>query len=211
MKPGLFNPEMVRAILEDRKTVTRRVVKPQPVESPALKMCPDDVWRLEWWNINEFHSIKVPICIGDILYVRETWCINNITPHDPEWNYKADYDCLVKPYCNWKWHPSIHMPREAARIFLRATDVKVQRVQDITDAEARKEGCKDRDDFHRVWNNCYSKPQPVKIKGIIDHYESYPWEDIRETRTYRGKPWYVIGNPWTWGIEFERCEKPEGD
>ena len=155
------------------------------------------------------------------------------------------------------------MPREAARIFLRVTDVRVERLQDITVGGILSEGidveippiCRqsmnpdspsdrqraqwekmsdtkreeyinnrarhtyigwcdyaDRlfNAFARLWNNCYAKPMPVKVKGVVHHYESYPWEDIQETRTYRGKPWYVIGNQWVWVIEFERCEKPEG-
>lgn len=123
------------------------------------------------------------------------------------------------------------MPREAARIFPRVTDVKVQHVQDITEEEARKEGAKKMypytdqitgetvyaysevgtyiAGFMCAWNDYYTKPRPVKVKGVIHHYESYPWEDIQETRTYRGKPWYVIGNPWVWGIAFERISKEE--
>ena len=130
-----------------------------------------------------------------------------------------------------KWRPSIHMPREAARIFLRVTDVKAQRVQDITEEEARKEGVKKMypytnpetgetvyaysEDgtyiagFACVWNDCYAKPRPVKGKGVIHHYESYPWEDIQETRIYRGKPWYIVGNPWVWAIEFEQIKTEE--
>lgn len=107
-----------------------------------------------------------------------------------------------------RWRPSIHMPKEAARLFGRVTGLKAQRVQDITDEEARREGCADRADFRRVWNGCYAKPRPVKGEdGEIDHYESWPWEDIRETRTHKGKPWHVIGNPWVWVIEFERITK----
>ena len=153
------------------------------------------------------------------------------------------------------WRPSIHMPKEAARIFLRVTSLKAQRVQDITVDEILREGIEDieppavckenipfpvgfdqwskerQDDwynstarakyigwsdyadkligkFAHVWNNCYSKPRPVKGEnGEISHYESYPWEDIHENRTYRGKTWYVIGNPYVLGIEFERINK----
>lgn len=234
MKPMIFNTEMTRAILDGRKTVTRRVIKPQPVMYGFLET------HFDW------SKVKLPYRPGDILYVRETWnygycdttdfeCRCNETFFEelepgsmkgsflfPRYFYRTeDLDGIV----GMKWRPSIHMPREAARIFLRVTDIKVQRVQDITDEEAQKEGVKgwmvatDRDwdknpnfviAFRHVWNNCYSKPQSVKTKGVITHYESYPWEDIQETRTYRGKPWYVIGNPWVWIIEFERCEKPEG-
>lgn len=143
--------------------------------------------------------------------------------------YKAT-DLLPGGY---KWRPSIHMPREAARIFLRVTDVRVERLQSITELDIlEKEGVTVdfpqpkpsyaslayaetrlkpavRKAFADLWNACYSKPHPVKTKGVITHYESYSWEDIQETRTYRGKPWYVIGNPWVWIIEFERISREE--
>lgn len=94
----------------------------------------------------------------------------------------------------------------------RVTGLKARRVQDITEKEARREGCAGRADFHRVWNDCYAKPHPVKGEdGEIDHYESYFWEDIQETRTYKEKPWYVIGNPWVWVIEFQRITKEEAE
>ena len=154
-------------------------------------------------------NIKIPFSVGQILYVRETWAAWSRTIGTiPRILYKADRYTDAEKI---KWRPSIHMPLEAARIFLRLTNVKVQRVQDITDEDARKEGCKNREDFHRVWNDCFANPRPVKIKGVITHYESYPWEDIHETRTFCGKPWHVIGNPWVFAYEFERCERPKED
>lgn len=213
--PAPAADDMVRAILDGRKTVTRRAVKFRHGFNPYWSgYVPDGVVL---YGSNNVPAAKAPYRPGDILYVRETW----VRSMAGTYLYRATDTPLILD----GWCPSIHMPREAARIFLRVTDIKVQRVQDITDEEAQKEGVKgwmvatDRDwdknpnfviAFRHVWNNCYSKPQPVKTKGVITHYESYPWEDIQETRTYRGKPWYVIGNPWTWVIEFERCEKPEG-
>ena len=95
MKSIRFPPptadEEIRAILAGRKTVTRRVVKPQPTEQPAKKMCRDDVWRLEWWDVNEFHSIKIPYRPGDILYVRETFFEHGGLRH---W-YRQDYVRLL--------------------------------------------------------------------------------------------------------------------
>lgn len=218
MKPILFNTEMVRGLLNGTKTVTRRVIKePWYIED-------EDVSRVSGYAMHRgydyTHGMPYPDSIyhpGDILYVRETWARSMAGTY----LYRATDTPLILD----GWRPSIHKPREAARIFLRVTDIKVQRVQDITNEEAQKEGVKgwmvatDRDwdknpnfviAFRHVWNNCYSKPQPVKTKGVITHYESYPWEDIQETRTYRGKPWYIIGNPWTWGIEFERISREEG-
>jgi len=205
----------VRAILNGRKTVTRRVVKPQP-----------NMFTLR-------DGMKMPYRPGDILYVREMWRVQSARRFDADariefkaggkmvkiqfpgcddqYHNRREYDAFVARWADDRWHPSIHMPFEAARIFLRVTNVEVQHVQDITDEEARKEGYKDREDFHRAWNNCYAGPRPVKVKGIIDHYESYPWENIRETRTYRGRPWQVIGNPWVFLNEFEQREKPKED
>lgn len=157
---------------------------------------------------------KPPYRPGDILYVRETWAIcADLFGEFPDYIYRADIpqsDLDEAKRKRFRWRPSIHMPCEAARIFLRVTDVRVERVQDITDEDARREGCSDREDYHRVWNSCYAKPRPVKSgNGKIAYYESFPWENIHETRTYRGKPWYVVGNPWVWGIEFERISKEE--
>lgn len=260
IKPILFSTEMVRGLLSDTKTTTRRVVKPHPAERPGLKMCQDDVWRLEWWNVNEFHSIKVPICIDDILYVRETFRIDYLSnvPGSGRIHYKADdtyadfsfsparYEMMRRAQSKPGWRPNENMPREATRIFLRVMGVRAERLQDSffkhgsTIFSLLREGvnigeqCREcidiygspcciddesecgilddvRSMFADLWNRCYAAPRPVKGKdGAIDHYESYPWEDVQETRTYKGKPWYVIGNPWIWVIVFERCERPKG-
>lgn len=152
MKPILFNTEMVRAILEGRKTVTRRVVKPQPVcYGPNITFDPHDDFFLSkeknWLRCrvcghdpeysrsesNIAHHWVPPYRPGDILYVREAW-----TQDGDVYRYKAGfYDQ------NRKWRPSIHMPREAARIFLRVTDVRVERLQDITPDQIDAEGCKE--------------------------------------------------------------------
>lgn len=240
MKPILFNTDMVRAILDGTKTATRRVVKPQPEITPIQTF--GGSYRISMKG-NVF--VKPPYRPGDILYVRETFKIDYLSniPGSGRIHYKADdtyrdftfsperYEIMRQAQLKPGWRPNENMPREAARIFLRVTGVKVQRVQGITEEEARKEGAKKMypytdpetggtvyaysEDgtyiagFTRVWNNCYAKPRPVKVKGIIDHYESYPWEDIQETRAYRGKPWYVFGNPWVWAIGFERISKEE--
>ncbi len=215
MKPILFNTDMVRAILEGRKTVTRRVVKPQLVECPALKMCNDDIWRIEWWNVNEFHSTKVPYCIGDILYVRETWCVQSARRFDADarimfkaggdmariqfpgggtqYHSRTKYDAFVRKWADDRWHPSVHMPREAARIFLRVTDVRVERLQEITEEQSILEGF----EAYRSDSGYY---EPATL-GFVETWDStikkadralYGWD----------------ANPWVWVIEFERCERP---
>lgn len=218
MKPALFNTEMVRAILDGRKTETRRVVKGYALEHLELDVDGSIIGVYDQFEGRVFPIMNyAPYRPGDILYVRETWAVWN-----GNYEYKADVADGYGPFCTsciedvctgncnsvLKWCPSIHMPREAARIFLRVKDVGVERVQDITDEEARREWCANWRDFRRVWNDCYSKPRPVKGKdGTIHHYESYPWEDVREARMYLGKPWLIIGNPWVWVIEFERITK----
>lgn len=143
VKPILFNTEMVRAILEGRKTVTRRVVKPQPAgdgSAPVPLKTRPGYWN-SWGDDNVYRPPYQP---GDILWVRETWQ----TKRGGGYLYKADtigsFDLFMTPegrVVNYiPWRPSIHMPREAARIFLKVTGVRVERLRDITDQEAEKEG-----------------------------------------------------------------------
>lgn len=136
MKPILFNGEMVKAILDGRKTVTRRLIKPQPGDgvrkSVFVKSGVEDLHGYE---------VKTPYKVGDVLYVRETYQrdpdgFNEFPPED-WWVYQATNEL---PKTCTKWRPSIHMPREAARIFLKVTDVKVEIAQDISEMDAIKEG-----------------------------------------------------------------------
>lgn len=208
MKPILFNTEMVRAILDDRKNVTRRVVKPQPF---AVKQDKNDpCWCGHF--VSESGKVladKPPYHLGEILYVRETWCNVNTKEH-PSYFYKADnnsphdFDGLTP------WRPSIHMPREAARLFLRVTDVRVEKLQSITEMQAEKEGLRYYDDIcqDENWNPTFYDPDsggdPSTVVGFSRLWNS----TIKPTdRALYG--WDA--NPWVWAIEFERCEKPEGE
>lgn len=202
--PILFNTEMVRAILEERKTVTRRVIKRDitnkcDVDTDGTLLCYED----EYGD----HIPPEKLCQyqpGDILYVRETWNhyrINNLVTGKNEegYFYKASPEMkntlpeYVQSHWGVKWCPSIHMPKEAARIWLKVTDVRVERLQDITETEAEKEGFYDdaeycvgntaRGHFLKMWDYTIKKTD-LKMNG-----------------------WEV--NPWVWVIEFERCEKPE--
>ena len=194
VKPILFNTEMVRAILDGRKTVTRRVVKPQPEMALAY------IWgghKARHWGYSPYdeenyakyrYSSKYwtqPCNADDILWVRETWA-----PYSrnlglmPEIHYRADGDNLP----GVKWRPSIHMPKEAARIWLRVTNVRVEQVRDILkdppgpNNQVVREGCRYTCDFIATWENTIKKAD----KGL------YGWD----------------ANPWVWVIAFERCEKP---
>lgn len=205
IKPILFNTEMVRAILDGRKDATRRIVK---------GFIPDDaVWGYTAFTPKGYIScrgtfadgygekfFKLPCEPGDILYVRETWKkAPNGYYYYEDWQRNDIADVT-------KWKPSIHMPKEAARIWLKVTDVRVERLQEITDNECIKEGiypsnCRDCNDifgcdvcpdegydevdkFVEVWNSTIKKSD----------LNRYGWD----------------ANPWVWVISFERCEKPEG-
>jgi len=187
MKPIIFSTPMVQAILEGRKTMTRRVVKPQPKvckevssikrhSNPACKN-----WLAETNNGGTIGivNIKSKYEPGDILWVRETWNQDPIS-----YLYKADYGLIYK-YQTWK--PSIYMPRAAARIFLRVTDVRVERLQDISEADALNEGCDG-----EIAGTISIKP--------IEEYKAL-WDSINGKR---GGAYKWDSNPWVWVIEFER-------
>lgn len=212
IKPILFNTEMVRAILDGRKTCTRRLVKPQPDEKQKfpLGFVTDSTEKKEvgcfGFGTNEcggsIQYVKPPYgyAPGDILYVRETWCALPVNEAGHMrghcvYYYRADGDLRPEGW-RGKWRPSIHMPKEAARIWLKVTDVRVERLQDITIEGIRKEGLEPRFNvkdkfsdgiargrFLELWNSTIKKSD----------LERYGWD----------------ASPWVWVIEFERCEKPE--
>ena len=176
MKPILFNTNMVRAILEGRKTVTRRVVKPQPEGAP-IPVPNEKYWLGRFAGDDKCRAIKSSYRPGDILYVRETFC------RQPSEEYPFVYKASVETPAAWQWCPSIHMPREAARIFLRVTGVRVERLRDITLADALKEDCERPLHFDEVWNSTIKKADRAL----------YGWE----------------ADPWVWVIEFERISREE--
>lgn len=201
IKPILFNTEMVRAILDGRKTCTRRIVRPPYfVDGDENDKRSLITLRTATKNSSLYRQIgqmpypDAPYRMRDILYVRETWCKGL-----ERYIYRADYSDTEKFYrdgkeIEMKWHPSLHMPKEAARIWLKVTDVKVERLQDITADSIRNEGlsslavhCGDMEIALKEWENLWNST--IK-KSDLDRYG-----------------WEV--NPWVWVIEFERCEKPE--
>lgn len=193
MKPILFNTKMVRAILDGRKTQTRRIINPQPT-NPRWN-------NVGWlgWDDGHGYRMKPPCEPGDFLWVRETW--QHVYTYDDSdkaieetgrYVYFAD-DPM--PFTYWvdtdtgehkdqmPWRPSIHMPREAARIFLRVTDVRVERLQDIDDDGVVAEGLEIGAQIDELWNSTLSKSSRAM----------FGWD----------------ANPWVWVIEFERCERPD--
>ena len=143
---------------------------------------------------------------GDILYVRETWCKTDCFGLQDGYIYKANDNAILEHTgFTPKWHPSIHMPREAARIFLRVTDVRVERLQSITEEQARAEGAEpfmmtadvDKPDNEKRWEE--KLPALVSFPGI--------WDSAIKPKDRALYSWEA--NPYVWVIEFERCEKPK--
>lgn len=220
IKPILFNKqistEMVRAILDGRKSCTRRLVKPQPDEKHTfpLGFVTDSTEKKEvgcfGFGINEYGGsiqyAKPPYQPGDILYVRETWMdYAGLTM------YKADCDIYRLDSLNFAgfgWKPSIHMPKEAARIWLKVTDVRVERLQDITPKGAESEGVGNLfyDDIGYGEKN-YGTEVDTEY-GIAKEQFAWLWESTIKKSDLDRYGWDA--NPWVWVIEFERCEKPEG-
>ena len=210
IKPILFNTEMVRAILEGRKSCTRRIVKPQQLIGMLPDKCkngaPEEFLKEKklmfkpYCDMTDTELIKTsynpPYQPGDILYVRETWSEGY---EEGTYIYRAS-DKLAglptfKESSKLIYHPSIHMPKEAARIWLKVTDVRVERLQEITSEQICREGVEveyphvlngeeKRYAFSTLWNSTVKKSD----------LDRYGWN----------------ANPWVWVIEFERCEKPEG-
>ncbi len=186
--PILFGTEMVRTILDGRKTVTRRLVKFLSRKNPNWTGYVKDGLML-YNGRNEPCIKKAPYQPGDILYVRESYSELSFG-----YVYKADGENIDHLGNVIKWHPSIHMPKEAARIWLKVTDVRVERLQDMWASDVSKEGLLFNKPttvdemllaFAKLWNSTIKKSD----------IDSYGWN----------------ANPWVWVIEFERCEKPEGE
>ena len=228
IRPILFSSDMVRAILEGRKTVTRRVIKPQfeiSLEGTECECSHEkgfwDMGGNEWacrqcgYGVIPMRGgswIHAPYGAGDILYVRETWgfnpctrCANACNTPAPD-TYKGAPGCFVYrtdygtteddtfPPSMHKWHPSIHMPKEAARIWLKVTDVRVERLQKITLDQIEKEGIK--------------TEHPHVLNGQEQQYAfSQLWDSTVDKLNIDRYGW--TANPWVWVIEFERCSKPE--
>lgn len=202
IKPILFNPPMVRAIREGRKTQTRRLIKNAPVLYEVGE--PDRITFGTWlgrytarftWNGKAICGFDLPFPYepGDILYVRETWCNVNKPGIEPDYYYFAD-TTYAEDYdpSEWKWRPSIHMPKEAARIFLRVTDASVGRLQEMSEKDARAEGAT------VITNNSGT----MYRRNFIDI-----WEKTLATADIARYGWSA--NPWVWVYKFKSISKEE--
>lgn len=190
MKPILFNTEMVRAILDGRKTQTRRVVKPQP----PVDAVPYYDRVLYWKTPQRGEGVpyaKPTYAPGDILWVRETWRWK--TPsvlEETKYIYRADIHPADET--KQKWRPSIHMPKEGARIFLRVTDVRVERLRDIDENGAIAEG------LYKGWRLCGMGSLALSARQAF----MWLWETITR-KAPAAVSWAC--NPWVWVYTFERC------
>ena len=189
IKPILFNTEMVKAILGGRKTVTRRIISEKVKDNLESRF-----WDCE--RSNKFCKYKV----GDILWVRETF---GNYGDGTQILYKADFPNGAKKYihddkihiCDIpKWRPSIHMPKSASRIFLKVTDVRVEKLNDMSIQDMINEGIST--------NGIITTDGPIKYR-VINRFEEL-WDSTTKEEQYK-----FASNPYVWVIEFERCEKPE--
>ena len=227
IKPILFNTEMVRAILDGRKDATRRIVK---------GFIPDDaVWGYTAFTPKGYIScrgtfadgygekfFKLPCEPGDILYVRETWQYlykldgnEQIIEDKGKYYYAATDTISFNTYVDENglehehvpWKPSIHMPKEAARIWLKVTDVRVERLQEITPKDAENEGVGNLfyEDIGYSEKN-YGTEVDTEY-GIAKEQFAWLWESTIKKSNLNCYGWNA--NPWVWVIKFERCEKPE--
>lgn len=236
IKPILFNTEMVRAILDGRKSCTRRIIKPQWEECPHCKYVhkeyiydklAEDVYCAKC-GYPLVPERRAPYHTDDIMYVRETW-----TEECGKYYYRADYDsdyldqcetlsggypasCRNHPGCDGcmatstriHWLPSIHMPKEAARIWLKVTDVRVERLQEITPKDAENEGVGNLfyEDIGYSEKNYGTEVDPEY--GIAKEQFAWLWESTIKKSDLGCYGWDA--NPWVWVIEFERCEREAG-
>ena len=228
----LFNTEMIRAIMDGRKTQTRRPIRPQPMGRLCYSMAGSnagkwgymtEICRKAWGysgddilqdpTKEELEKRWTPPChTDDLLYVRETWFyeshMEDLTagePDLPSGRYKhryvyyadqPDYPVNVGVGATG-WRPSIHMPKEAARIWLKVTNVSVQRLKEITNEDAIAEGFeadetfKAHERFAMTWNSIYGFTKAVN-----------GWR--------MSSPENWGSNPWVWVISFEQIKREAG-
>lgn len=234
IKPILFNTEMVRAILGERKNCTRRIVKGSIPDDPKwgyTAFTPKGYisCRGIFANVYGETFFRLPYQPGDTLYVRETWQYlyeldgNEQVIEDTGKYYYAATDTI--PFNTYvdkngvghdhaPWRPSIHMPKEAARIWLKVTDVRVDRLQEMKPVDVIKEGA-----YPDCWDClntygesgsqcCYgTEEQCSQCDEVMMEWEKL-WNSTIKKSDLDRYGWNA--NPYVWVIKFERCEKPEG-
>ncbi len=205
-KPILFSTPMVRALLEGRKTHTRRIIKSRH-ESGLFRVgkkndgTVSEITSLDWDErpkddcTNDIHP---KYKVGDVLWVRETWLQVPLTAFGKLFIYRSDFDRTVSG-----WKPSIHMPRRAARIFLEVTGVRVERLQDISEEDAIREGVRLRIGGVPPYESRYQSPDSPNLH----HRAKAAFREIWSGLHIKENGW--SDNPWVWVYEFKQVEKPE--
>lgn len=212
-RPIIFNAEMVRAVLDGRKSQTRRVIKPQPT---FIEMSGRWMWKVPkskqrhncdtvYTGSREWHEYAPDGCCpygvsGDRLWVRETWRVASDWDDTPPCDlpglcmipgYDATYAAEADPLLSGRWRRSLHMPRWASRITLEVVDIRVERVQDISEDDAHAEGININSlDMYMAWRDGFR---------IL-------WKSSNDKR---GFGWAV--NPWVWVVEFKVINAEEVD
>lgn len=237
MQPILFNTKMVQAILDGKKTQTRRKIPERIIDQylaydewaqDVAAGCRMDGISCEVSTEKEFYENRMPYHQGDILYVRETWARGYIETSDKEYSneswweeWSPSFGSYLNSICHYiyraddyeewlgiKWKPSIHMPKEAARIFLRVKDVRVERLNSISDKDCIAEGCGgipcracggNGGRCPDCWGTGWQEPP------LLDFM--FTWESTIKESEKDLYGWDA--NPWVFVIEFERINKEE--
>lgn len=234
-KPILFNTEMVRAIQGGTKTATRRLIKPK-YDNTHIEIIKNKYGR-QLVEIQNEDDVKVTVnhdgthCrqlramqeitpkyrVGDILYVRETWCKHRFMPPDDkaipvgfkyfDYYYRANGEISNSDGSKFKWKPSAQMPKEAARIFLRVTGARVERLQDIITGDYKTPLNINREGLLKPCLNCTHHNGDCKdfiannTCRLVDSYIDL-WNSTIKKSDRDKYGWEA--NPWVWVIEFER-------
>ena len=223
--PMIFNQQMVKALMDGRKTVTRRPLKNQPIKNGAF-------WDFKWGAASSLDYLPIvaghatanaaPFKVGDLIWVRETFCFGRLDEADAE--HPADRTLFIDQGCGneyyiqkeWavykgveeldevKWKPSIHMPRKASRLTLRVTDVRCEKLSETTNESATKEGI-----------NCYQFypddgfPLCNGYTHLIDDGQCVLHSSAKEAYKHLWNSIYSNWdeNLWVWVIEFEVIKK----
>ncbi|WP_421801785.1 hypothetical protein [Flagellimonas sp.] len=207
-RPILFSTDMVKAILDGRKTQTRRIVKPTKKGS-SIYYSKDNKSMMEYREGWGGHKLKPKALIEDVFWVRESffhnWFEEQLDDY-PKYCYKADfpieYEHDGEKYSvdDFKWKPSIHMPKEACRLFLKVTNVRVERLQGICEKDTIAEGIQP---FYSGYLAYGDKSEEAKLYGV-DPKDSFEllWTMINGKKSWKD-------NPWVWVYDFEITERPE--
>lgn len=230
----LFSAPMVRALLEGRKTQTRRILDASCKNPPACNLYGTLTARDE---NDQLYRWPRTYSVGDFLYVREAWhaarSLDDTPPREIPRDAEIEHAATARSYAEiglkGKLRPSMFMPRWASRLTLIVTDVRVERLQEITNEDCIAEGIPVHPnenaprvgpvqnasahrhglishygaEYRQLWDSLNAKPRPrYGDDGKVTHYESFPWGGESGTETYRGKPHHIHANPWVAAYTF---------